>query len=118
MEKTMFQSTPGPEGPGDASARGTSCRQSSFNPRPAPRGQATASGWTAVTKVMFQSTPGPEGPGDRAEHMGLQVGQVSIHARPRGARQRFSPRATVNASSFNPRPAPRGQATGAQNSAR
>ncbi len=62
--------------------------QLGFNPRPAPRGQATS----------FASC-------------GWRGGSVSIHARPRGARRLRARRAAAGRAGFNPRPAPRGQAT-------
>ena len=106
-----FQSTPGPEGPGDglvdsmlarrhvsihARPRGARRQESAehegkdaeFQSTPGPEGPGDLQGRQDVLgDVLFQSTPGPEGPGDQDAHLGNVGHGVSIHARPRGARR-------------------------------
>ena len=60
----LFQSTPGPDGPGDLVRVLHRSSTSSFNPRPVRMGRATPSSLTGIRFSQFQSTPGPDGPGD------------------------------------------------------
>ncbi len=111
--RVMFQSTPGPEGPGDVLRSGHPSGSMKFQSTPGPEGPGDSpSSSTCKSGFGFQSTPGPEGPGDGAGADRGACSQVSIHARPRGARRRRGTRATCRPGDrFNPRPAPRGQAT-------
>ena len=79
---TAFQSTPGPDGPGDLQTGTGGLMTRGFNPRPVRMGRATNDRWIQVVQERFQSTPGPDGPGDLPPAWFLaRTSEVSIHAR-------------------------------------
>ena len=113
---SLFQSSPGPRGPGVLAARFETMGIVMFQSSPGPRGPGVNVQWEAGYRSMeFQSSPGPRGPGVQTQLSNLprrrcfnprpalagrasaggrvypQMAPVSILARPSRAGRRSSP---------------------------